>query len=170
MLKASARSGCKQGQVVVPRQVMDVRPALEQGQALGRTGVVAHQVAQVQDGVHLLLAEAFQDAFQGLQITVDVGDNGYTQVSSFAIVFSYELCTSLFYAKMAVSNSYFKEMAKILIKSSKVKQFSTNFQTRSIPIQNSKLETRNLTPSSLTFPGILIIFAPHGTRQHCGIF
>ena len=95
---------------MVPGQVLDIRPALEQGQALGRTGVVAHQVAQVQDGVHLLPAEAFQDAFQGLQITVDVGDNGYTQVSSFEFrVLSYRL-PGLFYAKMTVSNSYFKEM------------------------------------------------------------
>jgi hypothetical protein len=109
---------------------MDVRPALEQGQAFGRTGVVAHQVAQVQDGVHLLPAEAFQDAFQGLQITVDVGDKGYTQVSSFEFrVLSYML-PGLFYAKMTVSNSYFKEMGEtFLLNLKKFSTLSTNFKT-----------------------------------------
>ena len=76
MLKAWARSGCKQSQVVVARQVFDVRPAPEQRQTFIGAGVVAHQVSQVQDGLHPLLADPVQDAHQGLQIAVDIGDNG----------------------------------------------------------------------------------------------
>ena len=66
--------GIEQGQVMVPGQTPDVA-APEQLQAFIGAGIVADQVAQVQDGVHPLLVDPGQHAAQGFPVAVDVSDN-----------------------------------------------------------------------------------------------
>ncbi len=66
--------GLKEGQVVVAGHVEDP-PLLEGRHALIGGGVVAHGIPQVQNGVHALRLDPGQDAFQRLQIAVNVGDD-----------------------------------------------------------------------------------------------
>ena len=62
---------------MVPGQTPDVA-ALEQLQALIGAGIVAHQVAQVQDGLNPLPVDLGQDAVQGFPVAMNIGDNGET--------------------------------------------------------------------------------------------
>ena len=58
---------------MIPGQTPDVA-AMEQFQALVGAGIVAHQVAQVQDGLHPLPVDLGQDAVQGFPIAMNISD------------------------------------------------------------------------------------------------
>ena len=77
----------QQGQVVVAGQVEEFLP-LEQFQALVGAGVIAHQVPQVEDRVHVLSPKPGQHGLQGLQIAVDIGDDGQSHNQRRFLVFS----------------------------------------------------------------------------------
>jgi hypothetical protein len=58
---------------MIPGQTPDVA-ALEQLQALIGAGIIAYQVAQVQDGLDPLAVDLGQDAVQGFPIAMNISD------------------------------------------------------------------------------------------------
>ena len=155
-------------QVMVPGQTPGLA-ALEQIQALIGAGVVAHQVAQVQDGLYPLPVELGQDAGQGFTVAVNIGDNRESHrrlpvVGPVRVV--RQRCRSMGCGNYFGSNHW---IIKVILYHT-----GSNVTTRAskdyLIAANRQLPTANQPGRpSLTFTGILLRSGHYGTRRYCRI-